>query len=223
MKRIRKLLQSGTTESTILLPIKHIATGKSRAEITKRANEWFYRGRATRSRSSAELRRRAYQTKLQMRAQRANLQAAGQSSLATGTWAPLGPVPLASDATGNGTQDYHQVAGRATTVAIDSADASGNTVYIGGAQSGIWKSINAANATANGVTWTALTDAQATLSIGSIAIQPGNSDPAKSVILAATGDFHRKRLLILLFHIHGGILDFCEMSDGREPSGISHQ
>ena len=41
---------------------------------------------------------------------------------------PLGPVPLASDASGIGIQDYHQVAGRATAVAIDSADPSGNTV-----------------------------------------------------------------------------------------------
>ncbi len=123
-----------------------------------------------------------------MRGERANLQAAGQGSLSTGTWTPLGPVPLASDATGNGTQDYHQVAGRATAVAIDPADATGNTVFIGGAQSGVWKSVNAANVTANSVTWAALTDAQATLSIGSIAIQPGNSDPTKSVILAATGE-----------------------------------
>ena len=167
---------------------KHVATGKSRVEIAKRANEWFYRGRVVRGQSSADLRRRAYQKKLQMRGERANLQAAGQGSLSTGTWTPLGPVPLASDATGNGTQDYHQVAGRATAVAIDPADATGNTVFIGGAQSGVWKSINAANVTANSVTWTALTDAQATLSIGSIAIQPGNSDPTKSVILAATGE-----------------------------------
>src|SRR5271166_5156996 len=33
-----------------------------------------------------------------------------------------------------------------------------------------------------------MTDNQATLSIGAIAIQPGNSDPANSVILAATGE-----------------------------------
>jgi hypothetical protein len=97
-------------------------------------------------------------------------------------------MPLASDATGNGTQDYHQVAGRATAVAIDPADPTGNTVYIGGAQSGVWKSTNAANNTANSVMWAPVTDDQATLSIGAIAIQPGNTDPAKTVILAATGE-----------------------------------
>jgi hypothetical protein len=97
-------------------------------------------------------------------------------------------MPLASDASGNGTQDYHQVSGRATAVAIDPADPTGNTVYIGGAQSGVWKSSNAANITASSVTWTPVTDDQATLSLGSIAIQPGNLDPAKTVILAATGE-----------------------------------
>lgn len=117
---------------------------------------------------TAELRQRAYQTKLRLRAQRAlAVPHANQSaSFSGGSWLPLGPMPLASDASGNGTQDYHQVAGRATSVAIDPADASGNTLYIGGAQSGIWKSTNAANPVANNVTWTPITDNQATLSIG---------------------------------------------------------
>ena len=157
----------------------------------KERNEWFYRGRVVRGKPSAELRRGAYQAKLRLRAQRAAALAAypnGQISLSSGSWTPLGPVPLASDASGNGTQDYRQVAGRATAVAIDPADPTGNTVYVGGAQSGIWKSTNAASPTANNVTWTPVTDGQATLSIGAIAIQPGNTDPDKSVVLAATGE-----------------------------------
>jgi hypothetical protein len=159
------------------------------ADHVKERNEWFFRGRLIRGKPAAELRRRAYQSKLRLRAQRAAaLGVAGQISLSTGSWIPLGPMPLASDATGNGTQDYHQVAGRATAIAIDPADPTGNTVYIGGAQSGIWKSTNAANNTASNVVWTAVTDDQATLSIGAIAIQPGNTDPAKTVILAATGE-----------------------------------
>ncbi len=128
-----------------------------------------------------------------MRARRAaalleGSRAISQPQQTSTTWTPLGPVPLASDATGNGTQDYHQISGRVTAVAIDPADPSGNTVYIGGAQGGVWKSTNAANPAASTVTWTPLTDDQATLSIGAIAIQPGNSDPTQSVILAATGE-----------------------------------
>jgi hypothetical protein len=173
----------------------------SDADHVKERNEWFFRGRVVRGKSSAELRRRAYQSKLRMRAQHASaLAMSGVSkgvSLSSGSWIPLGPMPLASDASGNGTQDYHQVAGRATAVAIDPADPTGNTVYIGGAQSGIWKSTNAATNTANNVTWTPMSDDQATLSIGAIAIQPGNNDPTKTVILAATGDLHTNIYLCL--------------------------
>ena len=157
----------------------------------KERNEWFYRGRVVRGMPSAELRRRAYQAKLGMRTQNARalaVKANVQPSLSSGSWMPLGPAPLASDASGNGTQDYHPVAGRATAVVIDSADSTGNTVYIGGAQAGVWKSTNAANSNADSVSWAPLTDGQATLSIGAMAIQPGNSNPAQSVILAATGE-----------------------------------
>jgi hypothetical protein len=80
-----------------------------------------------------------------------------------GSWVLLGPVPLASDASGHGTQDYHPVAGRATAVVIDPADSSGNKVYIGGAQSGVWKSTNAANPVASNLSWAPITDNQARL------------------------------------------------------------
>src|SRR5262249_45566638 len=60
--------------------------------------------------------------------------------------------------------------------------------YIGGAQAGIWKSTNAVASPASSVAWAPVTDNQATLSIGAIAIQPGNNDSSQSVILAATGE-----------------------------------
>ncbi len=154
--------------------------------------EWFLHGRTIPGKSAAELRHRAYQAKMQARAARLSLARAvhpdSQPSTPSSGWTPLGPVPLASDATGTGFQDYHQVAGRATAVAIDPADLTGNTIYIGGAQGGVWKSTNAATSIANNVAWSAVTDNQATLSIGSIAIQPGNSNPANSVILVGTGE-----------------------------------
>src|SRR5581483_9744336 len=156
------------------------------------ATDWFYRGRVSRNQASAELRRRAYASKLRPRAQRAaallSSPAGNQASLSTGSWISLGPAPLASDASGTGLQDYGFVSGRVTSVAIDPADPSGNTIYIGGAQSGIWKSTNAASSDASAVTWTPVSDTQATLSIGALAVQPGNSDPARSVILAGTGE-----------------------------------
>ncbi len=158
--------------------------------------EWFLRGRVVPGKSSAELRHRAYLAKMQARAARlarasathANPQPNTQPPSSSSGWTPLGPVPLASDATGDGFQNYNQVSGRATAVAIDPADPTGNTVYIGGAQGGVWKSTNAATSIANNVTWTAVTDDQATLSIGSIVIQPGSSDPTQSVVLVGTGE-----------------------------------
>ncbi len=169
------------------------STLDSNSDHIEERDEWFLRGRVVRGKSYAELRRRAYQAKLQMRAQHAAALAAmaGPNGAPQGPsiiWTPLGPVPLASDATGNGTQDYHQVAGRATAVAIDPADPTGNTVYIGGAQGGVWKSSNAAGLAANSVIWTTVADDQATLSIGAIALQPGNANPAQTLILAATGE-----------------------------------
>jgi hypothetical protein len=162
------------------------------ADHEEQRAEWFLHGRVVPGKSSADLRHRAYQSKMQARtahlARIGAVQPNSQPQPLSGGWTPLGPVPLASDATGDGFQDYHQVSGRATAVAIDPADPTGNTVYIGGAQGGVWQSINAATSTANNVIWTAVTDDQATLSIGSIVIQPGNSVPANSVILVGTGE-----------------------------------
>jgi hypothetical protein len=100
-------------------------------------------------------------------------------------WQPIGPNQVASIAYGN-------VTGRITAIAIDPADATGNTVYLGTTGGGVWKSTNAAGPSAN-VTFTALTDtlpvfsanagtaAIPSLSIGAISVQSG-------VILAGTGD-----------------------------------
>jgi len=162
------------------------------ADHVEERSEWFLRGRVVPGKSSAELRYRAYQAKMQARAARLartqTVHSDSQPPPSSGAWTPLGPVPLASDATGDGFQNYNQVSGRATAVAIDAADPTGNTVYIGGAQGGVWKSFNAATSPASNVNWTAVTDDQATLSIGSIAIQPGNSDLTQSVVLVGTGE-----------------------------------
>lgn len=111
---------------------------------------------------------------------------------ASGVWTSLGPLPLPSDASGVGLQDYSWVTGRATAVAIDPNDLTGNTVFAGGAYGGVWKSNNAGAASPSpvSVNWAPLTDNQATLAIGAIAIQPQTSipDASKSVVLAGTGE-----------------------------------
>ena len=116
----------------------------------------------------------------------------GAPALAVGSsgWTPLGPAPLASDATGDGGQNYNWVSGRATSVLIDPADPSGNTVLLGGAYGGLWKSTNAGSLSTDpnpgpgSAVWQPLIDDQATLAVGAMALQPGNSN----VIVVGTGE-----------------------------------
>jgi hypothetical protein len=152
------------------------------------AESWFLRGRAMPGESAARLRQQAHLQKQQMRLA-AQLKPPSPQ-LPAAVWTSLGPAPLASDASGIGQQDYNWVSGRATAVAIDPADASANTVYVGGAYGGVWKSTNAAASGPASVTWTPLIDNQATLAVGAIAIQPqlSNPNPANSVILVGTGE-----------------------------------
>jgi len=71
---------------------------------------WFLHGRVVRGKSSAELRHRAYQAKMRARAARLShaqaLRTEFHPQSSSGAWTPLGPVPLASDATGDGFQNY---------------------------------------------------------------------------------------------------------------------
>jgi hypothetical protein len=170
---------------------------RAEADSTARAKralreQWFLRGRSSPGHSGAAQRYRAYLQKMRMRAARlAHGRGNDAPPPSAVVWSPLGPAPLASDASGTGEFDYGWVSGRATAVAVDPADPTGNTVYIGGAYGGVWKSTNATQPvtlTSSDVTWTALTDDQATLAVGAIAIQPGNSNSNNSLILVGTGE-----------------------------------
>jgi Protein of unknown function (DUF1573) len=111
--------------------------------------------------------------------------ASPQQSNLSAPWQPVGPNQIASIAYGN-------VTGRVTAIAIDPADSTGNTVYLGTTGGGVWKSTNAVGPEAD-VTFTPLTDtlpvfsanagssAIPSLSIGAISVQSG-------VVLAGTGD-----------------------------------
>ncbi len=117
-------------------------------------------------------------------AQRASPRAGSVSA----PWTAVGPVQVL-------TSQYGLVTGRVTSVAIDSSDSSGNTVYVGTSGGGVWKSTNAAGP-ASSVLFRPLTDdlsaftpnagtsAVPSLSIGALSVQPGGT----GVILAGTGD-----------------------------------
>lgn len=163
--------------------------------------EWFLLGRRIKGENSALLLQRAYRQKFKMRQQfqlylqqqmqresqgtssAAPLSASGNlAPLAIGpNWQALGPAPI------SGMGNIGNASGRISAVTVDQSDTTGNTVLVGGAYGGVWRSTNAAAADPTTVTWTALYDADpnvASLAVGAISQQPGNSN----VILVGSGE-----------------------------------
>ena len=96
----------------------------------------------------------------------------GTSLLCDPSWISLGPAPILDGQTA-GSQP---VSGRISAIAADPRDAG--TIYLAAAGGGVWKTTDAGNY------WTALTDDQATLFMGAIALAPSDPD----VIYAGTGE-----------------------------------
>lgn len=102
----------------------------------------------------------------------------------TGAWISIGPQPTLPPS-GSSAGTYGKTSGRVSAIAIDPTDATGNTVFIGGAQGGVWKT------TDGGVTWHPLSDSAPSLAMGAlaIAIDPANNlDANHRVIYAGTGE-----------------------------------
>lgn len=107
-----------------------------------------------------------------------------QSSPAT-VWQPLGPEAVV-------TSNYGLVTGRISSLALDSSDATGNTLYVGTTGGGVWLAHNAATSDPTNISFVPLTDypsaivdiTDATISIGALTVQPGGT----GVVLAGTGD-----------------------------------
>ncbi|MGB7190366.1 MAG: choice-of-anchor D domain-containing protein [Acidobacteriaceae bacterium] len=104
-------------------------------------------------------------------------------------WQPLGPAQVTTAA-------YGAVTGRVTSIAADPSDPSGNTVYVGTASGGVWKSTNAAGALSS-ISFVPLTDFvyssspqglnAPSLSIGAISVQPV-APGTTPVLLVGTGE-----------------------------------
>jgi hypothetical protein len=164
-------------------------------EQVQRREEWFMLPRILPGKSSADLLRQATEFKFKQREITASMEKVRrQLAAAMGTtiqpfatvavgnsstvWTPLGPKPIVHDPID--TQNYGNLAGRVSAIAVDQSDATGATVYAGGAYGGVWKSTNA-TAAASTVSWTPILDDQATLAVGAIAVN-GNT------ILVGTGE-----------------------------------
>jgi len=196
--------QSKASPATNSLPIKkqpvasestgnqeQAASGESAdradsAEAIRKRAEWFYKQRSSvGGHIPAGARLQAFQHmqrmmvaegKLVLRPDGSYAEVSPQSSpsplgAVTSAWTPIGPTPTTGGF-------FSPVTGRVTTIAVDPSDSTGNTVLIGGAMGGIWRSTDA------GATWTAVGDQNASLSMGSIAFAPSNH----STVYAATGE-----------------------------------
>jgi hypothetical protein len=84
--------------------------------------------------------------------------------LAWADWSELGPTTLLNGQYQGGLQGT--VNGRATAVVVDPTDS--NTIYLGTAQGGVWRSTN------GGVSWTSIFDTAQSLSIGALALAPSS-------------------------------------------------
>ena len=99
--------------------------------------------------------------------------------LASSTWTSIGPASIGGSNSG-----------RIGGIAIDPSDPSGNTVYVGGATGGVWKTNNFLTTDARGPTYLPITDFGPTfgINIGGVAVFGRNHDPNQSIIVVATGD-----------------------------------
>jgi subtilisin-like proprotein convertase family protein len=105
--------------------------------------------------------------------------------LSGNVWTPVGPAG-SNDVPGN----RNGYAGRVGAIAVDPSDPTGNTVYVGAAAGGVWKTTNFLTTDPDGPTYVPLTDFGPTfgLHVSSIAIFPRNNDPNQSILFATTGE-----------------------------------
>lgn len=94
-------------------------------------------------------------------------------NVASSTWTPLGPAPIPNGQTAGFSLP---VSGRVTAIVIHPVHP--DTVYVGTAQGGVYRSFD------GGATWTAIFDNAATLAIGALALDPLNP----TVLFVGTGE-----------------------------------
>ena len=92
---------------------------------------------------------------------------------AFGTWTPIGPFPIPN---GQTTSIATAISGRITAIVVHPTDP--NTVYLGTAQGGVWRTTN------GGANWTPIFDTAASLAVGALALAP--SDP--TILYVGTGE-----------------------------------
>jgi len=157
-------------------------------ELIRKRDEWFYKQRSSANgHIPAGARFKAFQHLQRMMEAEGKLlrQPNGSYAAATpqagpvvgGAWSSLGPTPTTGGF-------FSPVSGRIEAIAVDPSDSTGNTVLLGGAQGGIWRSTDGGN------TWTPKGDSNPSLAMGSIAFAPSSCNPAPGscTVYAGTGE-----------------------------------
>ena len=141
--------------------------GLEDSDIIRRRQEWFYEQRTyplgfipagARLRALRHLEEMRKRETTESTRGGAPKESAAITNAPIPAWMPLGPQPT------NSVFFAPFTSGRVTALAVDRCDSSGKTVYLGGAEGGVWKTSDA------GTTWTPLTDFQPSLATGSIAL-----------------------------------------------------
>ena len=172
----------GLRLDSALLPFRIEGSGEELGESRRREN-WLYFQRAYPAetipveagmRMIEQLEREEARMR-ELRARAGNEAEAPDQQL---VWVSIGPQPILGGFSFGSPQT--NASGRVSAIALDPRydGANNQTVYVGGAQGGVWKS------TDNGANWTPLTDGQTSSAIGAIAVDPNNPN----VIYAGTGE-----------------------------------
>ncbi|MGH9773621.1 MAG: beta strand repeat-containing protein [Candidatus Acidiferrales bacterium] len=150
------------------------------ANLIRLRSHWFAMRRAfPLHHIPTPLRLKAYeQMRAMQQAAQFSVDGAIPNKLTAGTWTAIGPAPSAGSFFGN-------VSGRVLSAAFDSCDPTGNRVYIGGAEGGVWRT------DATGMTFVAMGDTAPSLATASIAVDTSTcvgSPGFASRILVGTGE-----------------------------------
>src|SRR5579871_214967 len=122
-------------------------------------------------------------------------------------WQEIGPNPLQSLDQGN-------VSGRVTSLVLDPRDTTGNTLYVGTAYGGVWKTTNAMSASPQ---YSPLSDPNQSLAVGAIAVD-GSANP--SVLYVGSGEPNEGRSIyygVGIFKFSNGSWSLVSSANG--PSG----
>jgi hypothetical protein len=177
------LILGGLLVSSAVAPLLVVKAQRERevesSDLIKKRADWFFRPRAyplgfvpvgARQRALEQTQRMREAQGLPLEEVAGRAAAAG---LSTTNWTAIGPQPTTGD------PFFGNTSGRVIAVAVDPRDTSNNTVYIGAADGGVWKTID------GGTTWTPLTDSQPALSTGALTLDP-TSNP--TTIYYGTGE-----------------------------------